>query len=348
MEKFGPYKIIKKLEVDTHGEIFLIEKESKYYRIKKIKINEPFNSESNYIKLLNLLKTIKNENIIRYYDYFLEKDYLNIIMEYAGNLNLKKFIWDQKNKNKFIEEKVIKNIIEQICLGLKEIHNNNIIHRDLSPDNISIGDNFKIKIGGFDAAKIVNTEEKYSENIYGKNFYKAPEIEKGEKYNNKVDIYTLGCIIYELFTLNEYYKDKIIEGKDGKINFNMYNKNWQELIELLLQTDYNKRPNTDEIIIKVRNIDKNIVKKTINILFEYNGENKSLSCELDMKVEEMINKFLIKIGKEKYIGKDINEFFFFYNGIIINKEKFRNQSIKELNIRSFEKIFVREIGLVTG
>ena len=72
-------------------------------------------------------------------------------------------------------------------------------------------------------------------------------IEKGEKYNNKIDIYALGCIIYELFTLNEYYIDTKIEDMAGKINEDLYDSKWQDLIDLLIKKDYHERPNTQEI-----------------------------------------------------------------------------------------------------
>ena len=105
----------------------------------------------------------------------------------------------------------------QICEGLNIIHDNKIIHRDLTPDNIFIDDNNKIKIGDFGISKIITTFNKYAKTQIGKSHYLAPEIDKGIEYNNKVDIYSLGCIIYELFTTNEYYIDKLDE-KDCKIN----------------------------------------------------------------------------------------------------------------------------------
>ena len=86
--------------------------------------------------------------------------------------------------------------------------------------------------------------------------------EKNIIYNNKVDIYSLGCIIYELFTLNEYYIDKLDE-KDCKINTEIYNSKYQELIDLLLKKDYHERPNIEEIIDFIENI--NCIIAEINI-----------------------------------------------------------------------------------
>ena len=68
-------------------------------------------------------------------------------MEYGGESDLNKFIKQYKDKDTFIDEKIIANIIIQICLGLKEIHKNNLIHRDLTPNNIFIDKKNKIKIG---------------------------------------------------------------------------------------------------------------------------------------------------------------------------------------------------------
>ena len=75
-------------------------------------------------------------------------------MEYGGNTDLKKYINEQES---LIEEKTLKDIIMQICLGLKEIHNIKLIHRDLTPDNIFMDKNNKIKIGDFGVSKILTT-----------------------------------------------------------------------------------------------------------------------------------------------------------------------------------------------
>ena len=163
-------------------------------------------------------------------------------MEYGGNTDLKKYIKEQEKQEHLIEEKIIKDIIIQICLGLKEIHKNKLIHRDLTPDNIFMDNNKKIKIGDFGVSKILTTKQNYTKSQVGKFQYFAPEIIKGENYNNKVDIYALGCIIYELFTLNEYYNEKKENPTiNPTINTDIYNPKWQKLIDLTLQNDYNKR-----------------------------------------------------------------------------------------------------------
>ena len=132
---------------------------------------------------------------------------------------------------------------------MKEIHKNKLIHRDLTPENIFINENNKIKIGDFGVSKRLDTTNQFAFTGTGKHHYNAPEVEKGERYNYKADIYSLGCIIYELFTLNEYYLDKLDE-KECKIDTDIFDPKWQELIELLLKRDYNKRPSIEEVYKK--------------------------------------------------------------------------------------------------
>ena len=95
------------------------------------------------------------------------------------------------------------------------------------------------------------------------------------KYNNKVDIWSLGCIIYELLTLNYCFEniidlcDKIYSNKRyGEININKYNNKWQVLIDLLLKKDYNERPTIDEVINFLNKEFKN--KSKIEEIKEYN------------------------------------------------------------------------------
>ena len=202
------YKIKNQIGEGRFGIVYLAEKNNKQYALKKSKFKLTEEEIDKYKKIIDTLSKINSKYIIKYKETFISNDFFNIVMEYAGDYNLKQFIENYKNKNQFIEEQIINNIIIQICSGLKEIHTNKIIHRDLTPDNIFIDNDNRIKIGDFGISKILTTTHKYTYSRIGKHHYFAPEIEKGQKCSHKIDIYSLGCIIYELFTLNEYYLDK--------------------------------------------------------------------------------------------------------------------------------------------
>ena len=249
MDKHQNYKEIRVLDKTAFLDVILVKKDDKYYTLKKINIKGLNEVEiENYNNEIKILKRFHNENIIKFYDSFKDNDYLYILMEYGGESNLRRFIEKHiKDDNKLIDEKIIIDIILQICYGIKEIHNNNIIHRDIKPENICINENNKIKICNFDIAVILLGTSKYKNDIVGTFDYMAPELKEGKKYNNKVDIYALGCIIYELLTLNKFKVDQLCEEKK-KINTDIYNEKWEALIDCLLDKDYKKRPNIEEII----------------------------------------------------------------------------------------------------
>ena len=155
-------------------------------------------------------------------------------MEFCDYEDLRNFIDKYKNNNELIEENIINNIIKQICMGIKEMHDKKIIHRDIKPENIFMNKNMDIKIGDFGISKQLNLYKTHSLtlNKAGSNYYISPEILIKGIYNEKSDIWSLGCLIYELFTLNIYYNDKIMNDIK-KINSDIYNNKWQKLIFII-------------------------------------------------------------------------------------------------------------------
>ena len=223
------------------------------YALKQISLEKLNEKEKNdYEKEAQFLSKFNNEYIVKYYDSFIKDNKFNIIMEYAGNKTLESYIKDREDE--LIDPKTLNNIIKQICLGLKEIHESNIIHRDISPDNIFIDEeNLKIKIGDFG----ISTISQYSHSSVGKYKFMAPEmqLEEGDeikkvRYNKSVDIYALGCVLYELFTLRNYYDDDRRK-KVEKINLEFYDEKWQKLIDSMLAIEYHNRPSIDEILSKI-------------------------------------------------------------------------------------------------
>ena len=277
------YKIIEKIGEGGFGEVYLIEKEGRTYALKKSK-NKLNEDEMNQLqKIIEILSKIENDNIIKYYNSFRENDSFCILMEYAGKNNLKQFIESYKIKDELIEEKKIKSIILQMCKGLIDIHKNMLIHRDFTPDNIFIDQNNRIKIGDFGISKILSTDTKYTKNIIGKYHYFAPEMELRLKYNNKVDIYSLGWVIYELFTLNEYYLDSKVYKKDCKINTDIYNPKWQELFDLLRKNDYHERPDIEKIYELVKSIGNPDNKDLVQYPFSNINQQSNLFKDTELR-----------------------------------------------------------------
>ena len=287
-QKFENYNIIEKIGEGGFGSAYkVINKENnRIYAIKQISLKNASKKEiDSIIKEAKILSSINSEYVVKYFGSFSDKEYFNIVMEYCDGLDLRTFLYTHREKKNFIKEELIYHIMKGICQGISAIHKKNLIHRDLKPENIFLTSNFNIKIGDFGIAKQLNSVNEFAKTQSGTLLYMAPEIVKGEKYNNKVDIWALGCILYELCTLNYCFFDisplKIIEkikkGKFENINSKLYITDLQKLLDNLLNINYKKRPNIDDII---KIITKN--EKTLNI----------------NSFKNMINEVIINLIKE--------------------------------------------------
>ena len=239
------YRIIKTIKDEELGEVFLIsylctKDENNLYIMKRLYINT---DEEKYKILENLekLKNVDYKYIIKLHDYFIEhiddKEIICIIIDYYDNSNnLERIIY---NTN-ILNSRNIWRIFIQLILGLKSLDSNNIIIKDLYPQNIYLDSVNNIIIGGLglilqltykgieDNKNNENIDDKESV-IPGKNeinkssYYISPEILKREKYDNKSCIWSLGCILYEM-----QYKKKLFDGKDFKENILSINYNFPE------------------------------------------------------------------------------------------------------------------------
>ena len=307
-QKSSNYKIIKQLGEGGFGKAYKVQNklDKNFYVIKKIPIksNSPEELKSIENEAL-ILKEINSEYIVKYIDSFIENEYYNIVMEYCENKDLKSFIKNHKDNNQLIHEEVIYNIVLDICYGIKEMHLNNLIHRDLKPDNLFIGKDYKIKIGDFGISKKLINSMKYANTGNGTYNYMAPEMINGQKYNKKVDIWALGCILYELFTLNFCFDCTYIGGlindinknNHGKIDTNIFNIEWQNIIDLLLKTDYHERPEIDEVIESIKKIKESNLIKTSNL-------NDLDNISLNILQRNEFDKVIILNNEKKGVKKD--------------------------------------------
>lgn len=294
------YIIGEELGKGGNGQVFLAldEKENKY-AIKKISIKglneDQINSIENEAKILSNIGDTNN-HIVKFYGSCINNDDFYILMEFCEGLDLNKFI---KEKNTLIDETLVYNIVLEICLGIKELHKRNIIHRDLKPENIFIDKNHHIKIGDFGISRQL-TSTKYTYSVIGTNFYMAPEIINAVQYNTKVDIWSFGCIIYELLTLKVCFEgkglsfvNKITSGKHGKIDTNKYKPKWQELIDSLLKLNYKERPDIESIynfILKELNPKIKIIENLTNEEFhKINNEGNNISYITSKKKYIILN-----------------------------------------------------------
>lgn len=201
-------------------------------------------------KEVNILKSINNENIIKLYGVKkTEKNYY-LIMEYCKGGDFSKYL----HKYKRFEEYKVQNFIYQISNGLKVLAEYNIIHRDLKLSNLLLSNdevnNPTIKIADFGFARIMsNTED--AQTFCGTAPNMAPEVLTGKRYNEKVDIWSMGTIIFQLITGYVPFEGKnpvqvlqnILRGTYSFPQEIAISNNCKSIINNLLQANPEKRYN---------------------------------------------------------------------------------------------------------
>jgi NIMA (never in mitosis gene a)-related kinase len=96
----------------------------------------------------------------------------------------------------------------QICLGVRFLYEKNVLHRDLKPENIFLTAGNRVKIGDFGISKTLETTHQKASTIIGTPQYLSPEVCEGLEYDYQSDMWSLGCILYELAALKSPFHSK--------------------------------------------------------------------------------------------------------------------------------------------
>ena len=297
----GKYQIIKKIGEGSYAKIYKVKKDSSdtQYVLKNIPVSEEDISSMN--EILNessILSTCDNIYVIKYYDSFFYNGTFNIITEFCPYGDLFGYIKFYKVRGSKIEEKIIWIIFIQLSLGLNYLHQKKILHRDIKTKNIFIKNNLTVKIGDFGIAKILNSTSSYAHTFIGTPYYISPELCKDQPYNDKSDVWSLGCVLYELCTLNHPFEggtqveiyEKIMTQKFKAIS-NEYSNELKRMVDLLLEKDERKRPKMKEIL-KMKCVMDRAKKYNIEINL---SENDTIEEE-EKEKNEMGNKYGNKIS----------------------------------------------------
>ncbi|XP_065681888.1 uncharacterized protein LOC100207375 isoform X1 [Hydra vulgaris] len=207
------------------------------------------NAAMNEVKVLGMLS---HPNIISYYDSFDEDGTLWIEMEYADGGTLADYLSKQEND---MDERDILIIFSQMVSAIKYCHDHCILHRDLKTQNIFLTQEGKVKLGDFGIAKIINTHNMGNFTVVGTPYYISPEMCEGLAYDKKSDLWSLGCILYEMANLTKTFDGtnlpalitKIVSGTFAPIK-ETYSPEFRMLVHDILKKNPNLRPSAEDIL----------------------------------------------------------------------------------------------------
>ena len=209
---------------------------------------------------VNILRELHHPNIVTYYDRIIDKKNtkIYIIMEYCSGGDIGQLIKRCRRNRELIEEEIIWKIFIQVILALNACHNfkgGKILHRDIKPSNVFLDNENNVKLGDFGLSKILSNESNFAYSNVGTPYYMSPEQIDDHKYNEKSDIWSLGCFLYELTTLHPPFEAtnhlslamKIKSGKVDKIN-SRYSHFLFKIINWLMNVNPNNRPFVNELL----------------------------------------------------------------------------------------------------
>lgn len=364
------YEVISILGEGSYGVVYKckVKETNEFVAVKKFKDNKNNAINKSMIRELNSLKVLSNhKHIINFRESFKKKNSYYIVFDYMEK-NLLEFMNHQPKGVK--DSNLMKHIIYQIALGLKEIHGCNMLHRDIKPENILIDSKHQIKICDFGFARMLDTNNPDNLTDYvATRWYRAPELLLGIKsYGKEIDYWALGCIIGEMIDGNPLFPaDSDLEqllmilNICGKERFpegflNMFLKNYskeekEKLGEKVQKTKFINPNNSQEILVNM-SLEKRYMGKIcqngIDLLRRLLHPNPHMRISLE---EILKHPFFEQVSKPKekehisnsHCNNKINETkktmksFGNLENLNINLSKLMENSSKEENAYGTEK-----------
>uniref|UniRef100_A0A8C8S9C5 non-specific serine/threonine protein kinase n=1 Tax=Pelusios castaneus TaxID=367368 RepID=A0A8C8S9C5_9SAUR len=197
------YTTIKQLGDGTYGSVLLgrsIES-GELIAIKKMKRKFYSWEECMNLREVKSLKKLNHANIVKLKEVVRENDHLYFVFEYMKE-NLYQLM---KERNKLFPESTVRNIMYQILQGLAFIHKHGFFHRDLKPENLLCMGPELVKIADFGLAREIRSRPPYTDYVSTR-WYRAPEVLlRSTSYSSPIDIWAVGCIMAEVYTLRPLF-----------------------------------------------------------------------------------------------------------------------------------------------
>ncbi|XP_056594920.1 serine/threonine-protein kinase MAK isoform X2 [Triplophysa dalaica] len=197
------YTTLKQLGDGTYGSVLMGKSNESGELVAIKRMKRKFYSWEECINLREVksLKKLNHANVVKLKEVIRENDHLYFVFEYMKE-NLYQLM---KNRTKLFPESVIRNISFQILQGLSFIHKNGFFHRDMKPENLLCMGPELVKIADFGLAREIRSQPPYTDYVSTR-WYRAPEVLlRSPVYSSPIDIWAVGCIMAELYSLRPLF-----------------------------------------------------------------------------------------------------------------------------------------------
>ena len=255
--KITDFQIVKELGAGSFGHVYLVtHKATKaQYAIKAIdKRNKTNQEEKPYFRReIEVMYKIHHPNVVKLYGHFEDNNYCYFIMEYISKGNVYGLI--PQDKKKRINNQIVASLMKDVISAVYYLHNMKpiIIHRDIKPENVLLADGLVAKLTDFGWSNYMQEDQKRT-TVCGTPIYLAPEIIKEQGHDEKVDIWCIGVLLFELITGNVPFQGNDIDTlKDNILHLKIswpkeINVDAKSLIKKILKSDPAARISLEEML----------------------------------------------------------------------------------------------------
>ena len=256
--KLSDFQTLQDLGVGSFGKVFLVmHKVTKVkYAIKAIDKRNKNNIESKpyFRREIEIMYKIHHPNVVRLFSHFEDNQNCYFIMEFISQGNFYNLLLKQKNK--CLEPQMVAKLMKDIINAVYFLHQMNppIIHRDIKPENALLSENSVSKLTDFGWSNYINDENEQRNTFCGTPIYLAPEMIQGTGHDERVDIWCIGCLMFELLVGRPPFSGPNKEGLmynilKNKITYpNTLDDDAKDLIQQILKTDPKQRISLQDII----------------------------------------------------------------------------------------------------
>jgi NIMA (never in mitosis gene a)-related kinase 11 len=152
-----------------------------------------------------LMQKLEHPCIVKFYESFLDGEQFCIVSEFCDGGDLDVFLARLRKTGNFLDEDQILTWLVELVSAVMYIHSRGVLHRDIKTRNIFIHDKM-LKLGDFGISRVLMSTSDMASTFVGTPYYMSPEVLKHDGYNSKSDIWSIGCILIEMCTLERAFE----------------------------------------------------------------------------------------------------------------------------------------------
>jgi len=296
------FKDVHRFAKGSFGKVFKGVRKGQTYALKQLNVRKMSRREiQEALNEVRLLASVVHRNVLRFCEVFLEGKHLYIVTEFCEGGDVMSYVTRRRGK---VKERELWSIFIQTCQGVKALHEKNILHRDLKPQNILLTLTGRVKIADFGCSKVMKANL-LALTQCGTPYYMSPELWRNEPYGKASDIWSLGCILYHIASNRPPFdgysmkdlSNRILHARCPRLKKGRFSVDINLLIRNMLEKLPSHRPSASGII------SSEAVQSRLWMLREEDREKESDSkfkVLETIKIPENLAKINSQLPKSKY------------------------------------------------